>query len=98
MPAGVADDVFLLGGVGDGLVSNSGKGQSLGIYPKSMFAGVVNHDRAIGDGAIKQFVGWSRGRSRAEVGSAEQHFVVGMTGSVGLDFCDERVRIVRSDA
>ena len=98
MAAGVADDVTLFVRVGNRLVTDSGKGKSLGVDPQSMFARVVDDHGAVGNGAIEQLMGCHGGRGGAEVGAADNQLVFGMAGGEGFDFLDQGVGIVRRNA
>src|SRR4029077_8777746 len=98
MAAGIADDVSLLGRIGDRLVGDSRKSESFRVHPQSVLTGVMNDYGAIRDGAIQKFMRRRRRWHGAEIRPAKQEFVSGMARGVALDLLDEDVRVVRSNA
>src|SRR5271157_3651527 len=94
MPAGVANDIFLLRRVGHWLIRESGQGHGSRVDPERMFGCVVYNERTLRNGAVQQLMGRGRWRGSAEVGSDNQNLIVGMARGVSLDPLDHAFGIV----
>ncbi len=79
-----------------------GQVQSLLVHPQSVLADIVNHQRTVRNGPIQKLVRYRRllvsvaGRRevRNELGSAEDHRVLGVAGGIALDLAEQQIGIL----
>ncbi len=97
MPAGIANNVSLFGGIGHRLIGNTSEGQRLRVKEERMFRREVHDHGPIGDSTVEQFMRGSGRRSRVEVRTNNQHFAIGTISGVSLDPLDKLLRLIGSN-
>ena len=95
MAAGIADDAAFFIGVLHRQVRDAGHGEGRAVQPHRMFGGVVNYHRAVRHGLIEQRMGRSAGRHGVEIGTNEQHRVLGVCSRILFELGDQQLRLFR---